>query len=185
VDTRALGLRVVPGDDPDRPVLSVLVDGVPLTEVWGLALRGLDPDALLEDGALLPAPLPRRVAVLVCSCGEPGCEAIAPLVDREGPYVTWRDARRYVAVFEDATAAADDVAAADADEGLPQYDLADLRFDAAAYEAEVRRAAADRSWETPRRATARLLRERLREEPVPGYAVLDVSRTRTSARASR
>ncbi|HVF06566.1 MAG TPA: hypothetical protein VNA20_17125 [Frankiaceae bacterium] len=172
METRSLSLRVVPGEDPDRPMASVHVDGVPLTEVWRLHLRCFDPDELFGDPVLLPADPPRRVAVLVCSCGEPGCEVVAPLVEREGPYVAWRGARRYCGVFEGPTADASEIAEAEPQDGVQQYDPPDLRFDAAAYEAEVRRAAADRSWETPRRATARLLRERLREEPVPGHTVL-------------
>jgi hypothetical protein len=42
---------------------------------------------------------------------------------------------------------------------------ADLWFDAGQYEAEVRRAAADRSWETPARAAGRHLTALLRAEP--------------------
>ncbi len=45
-------------------------------------------------------------------------------------------------------------------EGKP-WDLPDLHFDPEQYIAEVTRASRDRSWETRRRRTARLLRERL------------------------
>jgi hypothetical protein len=49
-------------------------------------------------------------------------------------------------------------------EGGTALRLPTLHFNAAHYEAEVRRAAADRSWETARRATARLLLQYLAQE---------------------
>jgi hypothetical protein len=69
--------------------------------------------------------------------------------------ISWVDFRDYVGVF------VHPVAPRSADyEGKP-WDLPDIHFDRAQYLAEIHRAAADRSWETPRRATARLLEERL------------------------
>lgn len=46
------------------------------------------------------------------------------------------------------------------------WPLTGLQFDAEQYEAEVRRLAADTSWETPRRRTARLVEEHLDEQHI-------------------
>jgi hypothetical protein len=62
----------------------------------------------------------------------------------------------YVGVFVGPTAH-------DADHGEGHaWPIHDLHFDRGQYLAEIRRASADRSWETPRRATARLVADGLR-----------------------
>jgi hypothetical protein len=121
--------------------------------------RGFDPATMLgPNSPLLPDDSGRRVAVYRCSCGEPGCGVIAPFLiafpDRER--VSWVDSRDYVGVFVDpVTQGVED------HEGTP-WNLPDIHFDRVRYLAEVERASNDRSWETPRRLTARLLHERLK-----------------------
>lgn len=153
---------------PDWPVVTLLVDGADpvgrhsrsrfnAERAW----RGFSPDTVLGDGSpLLPVDLGRRVAVCCCSCGYSGCGAIAPLVipspDRRR--VSWIDFREFGAGTFDGP-----LRATDTYDGDP-CDLDDVHFDRAQYVAEIQRASRDLSWETPRRRTARLLRERLEPE---------------------
>lgn len=144
---------------PDWPVVQFLADGRdPFAEAapdW----RGFDPDKILGfESPLLPvAGLGRRVAVYRCTCGEAGCGVIAPAIvgSPDGSRISWTDFRDYVGVFIDPVEESSDQY-----EGKP-WDLPDLHFDPEQYIAEVTRASWDRSWETRRRRTARLLRERL------------------------
>jgi hypothetical protein len=96
------------------------------------------------------------VAVYCCSCGEPGCGVIAPVIipSPDGRRVSWVDFRDYVGVFVSPDEAVG------GDEGTP-WDLPDLHFDREQYIAEIERASRDGSWETDRRKTARLVYERL------------------------
>lgn len=146
---------------PDWPVVTVLVDGTDLVGRLCGSWRGFGPETVLgDDSPLLPVDLGRRVAVCCCSCGYAGCGAIAPLVipspDRRR--VSWIEFREFGASAFDGP-----LRATDADDGAP-CDLDDVHFDRAQYVAEVQRASRDLSWETPRRRTARLLRERLEPE---------------------
>jgi hypothetical protein len=154
----ALGFGTDP-EAPDRAVVTVRLDGADLGAAAGRpAYTGFDPDEILRDPSpLLPGERPRRVAVYRCSCGEAGCGTVAVLVSREGDRVVWRDARDYVGVFVGPVAGEEPAG------GTP-LDLPDVTFDAERYAAEVARAAADRSWETARRVTARLLTDRLRDD---------------------
>jgi hypothetical protein len=146
----------VPDDRPDSPVVSIRVNGRnPFAKDW----QGFDPAQILGAGSpLVPDDTGRRVAVYRCSCGEPGCGVIAPYIvtspDRQK--ISWVDFRDYTGVFVSPL----EPRSAEF-EGRP-WDLPDLHFDRVQYLAEVRRATKDRSWETPRRRTARLLEEHLR-----------------------
>jgi hypothetical protein len=93
------------------------------------------------------------VAVYRCSCGIEGCGVIAPVIvpSPDGRWVSWVDFRDYTGVFTGPTAAD-----SDRFEGRP-WPIQDLHFDRSQYIAEIRRASGDRSWETPRRVTARLV----------------------------
>ncbi len=146
-------------DNPDRPVVAIEVDGRNPFEQVADGWTGFDPaDMFGPERPLQPRDPTRRIAIYRCSCGEPGCGVIAPLVVRssDGRRVSWTDFRRYTGVFNGPVA--DDAARYKGDSwGLPA-----IHFDAAQYTDEVRRAAADRSWETPRRLTARLVEEQLR-----------------------
>lgn len=155
-----LSLRFQINDDrPDWPVVNVLVDGRDPFAAAAPGWRGFDPaDILGPDSPLLPVDPGRRVAVYCCSCGEPGCGVIAPVIvaSPDGRRVSWVDFRDYTGVFDGPVTDSDD----DDDDGRP-WDLPGLHFDRQQYVAEVMRASRDRSWESGRRATARLLYERL------------------------
>jgi hypothetical protein len=146
-------------DRPDWPVVSVLVDGRDPFAAAAPGWRGFDPAKILgSDSPLLPVDRGRRVAVYCCSCGEPGCGVIAPVIfpSPDGRRVSWVDFRNYTGVFDDPVTHSLD----DDDEGMP-WELPDLHFSREQYVAEIDRASRDRSWETSRRRTSRLLHERL------------------------
>lgn len=147
-------------DRPDWPVLSVRVDGENPFGSVAKDWKGFDPgDILGTDAPLVPDDAGRRVAVYRCSCGEAGCGVIAPYIvpSPDRTRISWVDFRDYVGVFAGpATPGSED------HEGR-SWGLPDVHFARDQYLTEVRRATADRSWETPRRQTARLLKERLRE----------------------
>lgn len=158
----SLQIQVLDDRPADRPVVTILVDGAPPFEGVAPGWRGFDPDDLLgADSPLLPPDYGRRTALLTCSCGVGGCGVMAPYVvpSPDGRRVSWVDFRDYVGVFDQPVARG-----SEDHEGRP-WDLPDLHFDRAQYEAEVARAAADRSWETPRRTLSRLIRERAKARP--------------------
>lgn len=176
-----LGLRVAfPPDGRDAPELAISVDGIDLAELSGApsGFRGFPVDDVLppprveledegwHEGDAVDSPLlhtGRRIAVYACSCGVAGCGVIAPVIATDGDIVTWSDFRDVVGVFD----RPDDVVP-DLETGF--LDIPQVRFDRAQYESEVARAASDRSWESPSRVTARIVRamllqhdERIRE----------------------
>jgi len=154
-----LSLRLeVAHSGPDWPVVSIDVDGHdPFREVADGWL-GFDPAEMLGDASpLLPTSFGQRVAVKRCSCGEAGCGVIAPVIvaSPDGRRISWIDFRDYTGVFIGPLCdEAKDY------EGTP-WSLPDMHFDRAQYAAEVARARADRSWESPRRRVARLVHEQL------------------------
>ena len=153
-DLRRIAFRIDPGESPDWPDVTVLVDD---EDVIGRAtrFRGFDPDELFgADAPLLPTVPPRRVAIYRCSCGEPGCACAACIVSEMDGIVHWQDFRDFVGVYGKATVSDDPT-------GGKRLALPDLSFDAEQYRAAVQRASADRGWETDRRRVARLLRARL------------------------
>jgi hypothetical protein len=158
-------------DGPDWPVVRVLADGHDPFTAAVPGWRGFGPEKMLgTDSPLLPLGLGRRVAVYSCSCGEPGCGVIAPVIvpSPDGRRVSWVDFRDYVGVFAGPVTESASIA-----EGTP-WDLPNLHFDRQQYVAEIERASTDRSWETAKRRTARLLYEQL--EPLellvaPGLAL--------------
>lgn len=156
-----LKLEVHPHENPDWPVLRILVDGADPFETVAPGWLGFDPDDILGPRSpLLPGTEDRRVAVYRCSCGEAGCGVIAPTITQttDEHDIGWRDFRDYVGVFFRPlpTNPAADLTGLGRRWGLP-----DLRFNTRQYVAEVARASRDRTWETPRRRTARLLRDQL------------------------
>lgn len=158
--TRVLSLQYQVLDDrPDWPVVKVLVDGLDPFEIVAPGWRGFDPAEMLGDTSpLLPRDNGRRVAIYRCSCGEAGCGVIAAMIvpSPDGHRVSWVDFRDYVGVFSDPV---EDSAA---EHGGSPWQLPDLHFERKQYLAEVQRATRDRSWETPRRRTARLLEQWLK-----------------------
>lgn len=143
-------------DRPDWPSVTIRVDGDEPFAAVASGWRGFDPAQMLCSGSpLMPTDGDRRVAVYRCSCGEAGCGVIAPLVvaSPDGKRISWVDFRDYTGVF------IGPVGPESADlEGRP-WNLPDLHFDRDQYVAEVTRACADRSWETSRRRTARVVSE--------------------------
>lgn len=113
---------------------------------------------------LLPADRGRRVAVYRCSCGEPGRGVVAAVIvpSPGGRQVSWADFRDYAGVFNGPV-----TGSADEGEGRP-WKLPGLHFGREQHVAEIERVSQDRSWETDRRKTARLVHERL--EP-PGLVL--------------
>ncbi len=154
-----LSLRFEVVDDrPDWPAVQVLIDGRDRFAAIAPGWRGFDPAKIVgPDSPLLPADQGRRVAVYCCSCGEPGCGVIAPVISPspDGRRVSWVDFRDYTGIFDDPV-----INSPDENEGR-SWDLPDLHFSREQYVAEVDRASRDRSWETDRRRVARLLYERL------------------------
>ncbi|MEV1012081.1 hypothetical protein [Streptomyces sp. NPDC049881] len=126
----------------------ILLDGRPVApDLFGRG-PGEPPDRLLDDGTLRATAEPRRVRLAEASCTEGCCGALHVTVAREGNEVVWRDWSR--------------PASPPGKEAGPPPER---RFDAAAYDAEIARAEADRTWEWPARTTARLIAARLRERP--------------------
>jgi hypothetical protein len=158
VPVRHFGLRFDhPADQPeDYPVVTILIDGQDSLALARPGYQGFDPDDILgAESPLLPVKPGRRVAVYRCSCGEPGCGVIAPrITHRTDGHIIWTDFRDYTGVFAGPTVA-------DEPGGGDHIRQASLLFDAQQYTAEVARANADRSWESERRCTARLLRQTL------------------------
>ncbi|MFI5940203.1 hypothetical protein ACIBCB_08025 [Streptomyces uncialis] len=102
-----------------------------------------DPRYLLGQHAPLHATdTPREVRLAEAKCTEGCCGAVYVTIRREGQHVVWSGWRN-----------------PDEDD----IDLPELRFDVNQYDAEVRRASTDLSWEWPARTVARLLEERLRK----------------------
>jgi hypothetical protein len=166
-------------DRPDWPVLTVRVDGKdPFAKVakdW----QGFDPGKMLGPySPLVPSDNGRRVAVYRCSCGEPGCGVIARFIvaSSDGKRVSWVDFRDYVGGFVGPVT--QDVE--DCDGKL--WKLPAIHFDRDQYIAEVERASNDRSWETPRRQTARLLQER---QPSPAHRHFGSAMCQDVARGGR
>lgn len=149
-----LSLRFVVTDGgTDWPSVRILVDGADLIEKALPGWYGFHPAEILgARSPLLPgADSPRRVEIAYCSCGQSGCGASGPLIalSPDGSRVTWFD----IFGLRDP-----------ADAGKPPRRRRDrralhpdLHFDRERYEAEIRRASADDSWETPRRKVARLV----------------------------
>ncbi|MGF1428998.1 hypothetical protein [Kitasatospora sp. LaBMicrA B282] len=143
-------IEVVVGEPVDHePVQArILIDGRPL--VLELFPTGPvnSPEYLLDSGRLRAAPEPREVQLAEAYCTEGCCGALHVTIRREGDEVVWEDWR-----FSSGASAAAPAA------------LRTLRFDAAAYDAELARATDDRSWSWPARTTAHLIRAGLAEQP--------------------
>lgn len=131
------------GDDARS---NVLVDGVPIIEqLYSHGFRD-SPEQVLQRGQGLQATSePRDVRLSEGTCVEACCGALRTVIRRDeaAGRVHWevRDT-------------------GESDAALARFD-----FDAAAYDAEVSRAAGDFSWEWPARRAARLVRERILAEP--------------------
>jgi hypothetical protein len=151
--------RYFEGTEITVPVATILIDGEDLfSRSTPNGFVGFDPDELLSpDQPLLPVEHARRVAVYRCSCGEPGCGVVAPVISGTDTEIRWTDFQDFTGWFD--RPLPDD----EPEDGRPLATW-ELTFEANQYTDEVCRAATDRSWETPTRKTARFLKEMLEDE---------------------
>ncbi|MFF4654516.1 hypothetical protein [Streptomyces sp. NPDC001381] len=146
-----LRVEVVVGDPVDRePVETrILLDGRPLVPAVFPLGPAHSPELLLEEGQLRAGPQAREVQLAEASCTEGCCGALHVTIRRDGDEVVWEKWRRPPLP------------------GLGRSTpvLPPVRFDAAAYDAEIARAEADLAWSWPARTLARLIRKGLVERP--------------------
>ncbi|MFF5706208.1 hypothetical protein ACFY7H_27545 [Streptomyces sp. NPDC012794] len=139
-----LRVEVVVEDPAESPAVEtrILIDGRPLVPSLFGKGPAHPPEYLLDSGALRAGPEPREVQLAEADCTEGCCGALYVTVRLDGDEVVWGGWR-----------------------GAAGPPPPELRFDAAAYEAELRRAREDRSWSWPARCTARRITAALRERP--------------------
>ncbi|MFC0112948.1 hypothetical protein [Kibdelosporangium aridum] len=135
-----LDLRIVAPDPGSLVEVRPFVDGQDIIAQADPDFPGDDPKTLLGELVATDDAREVRLAEAVCTVG--CCGALFVTIQRNGGEVVWNGWRN-----------PDD----------PELELAEMRFDAAAYDAEVRRVTADHSWEWPARTVARLLDAELRE----------------------
>jgi hypothetical protein len=160
-----LGLRLDAreGGQPDFPAVTILIDGEEtFANVGSQQYVGFDPDEILSrDAPLIPQDPARRVGIYQwdshCGAGD-GC--IAPLICARSDQVVWSDLRDFTGIYDNGPVTEQDP---DNSWGLA-LDIPDLVFDGRHYRAVVERLSADRSWESERRKTTRLLGEYLDDE---------------------
>lgn len=153
----SLEIQVVPGESVPSPRVVLLVDGRDV--LAGTGERGFDPEKLLHTGdPLMPTDPPRRVALYHCACGIAGCGTTACVISESDGVVRWSGFRTFVGLDYPLDQSL-------SDQHGRLANLPDFAFDATQYRAEVERAKADRSWETPSRRVGRLLKDRLAQRP--------------------
>lgn len=147
------GLRIeVAERDPLEPgtvEARIVADGRPLVPaVFG---RGAvhSPEWLLDSGRLRATEEPREVELAEAYCSEGCCGALYVTIRRVGGEVVWSDWR----------------CPPPPPSALHVREIPELRFDAAAYDAEIRRAENDHTWTWPARKAARLIVAGLRDRP--------------------
>jgi hypothetical protein len=149
-DTLRLEVTPTSGDVPGEFQVRIRVNGTEFTSA-GAGL-GMDPyDLLVPMNLLAATELPNTLTIARCTCGVLGCGSSTVTVTRHGGTVQW-------------------------DWMLSRP----LLFPAEDYDTEVRRAAADTSWETPERVAGRLIwtfadHDRLRDQ---GLMLADATRVR-------
>lgn len=127
--TLTLRVEVRPAPETNDHQVCLYGDGDDLLAGLDSSMIGMDPDDLLRPTcALEVGDQPREVTIGRCSCGVLECGSLVVAVERVDDRVTWSIAGRARAVF-------------DADQ----------------YAAELARARADFSWETPDRTAGRLI----------------------------
>lgn len=154
VPTERLRVEVFERDPVDRGTIEVriLVDGRPLVpELFGRGPADA-PEDLLDRGLLRAGAEPREVRLAEAYCTEGCCGALYVTIRRDGDEVVWADWR------------------CPPPPGLPfdppvVRETPELRFDAAAYDAEIARAEGDTGWAWPARRAARLIAAGARARP--------------------
>ncbi|MEU2247366.1 hypothetical protein [Streptomyces sp. NPDC019224] len=132
--------------DPATVEARVLVDGRPLVPDYFGRGPANSPEQLLDTGLLRATDEPREVQLAEAYCSEGCCGALYVTVRREGDQVVWSGWRCPAPP-------------------RGKREMPELRFDAAAYDAEVTRAQSDDSWAWPARRAARLIVAGLRGRP--------------------
>jgi hypothetical protein len=151
--------------DGDFPGVRLLVDGRDLLTWAGREDRyiGISPLGMFgADPDLLPSEPPRRVMLYFTGTPDPAEPCLTVVIRVAGDQVIWsdlHDSRVNTGDFDDIDVDFDVVDSQPL--GLP-----DLAFDREQYLAEVRRAMADREWESEHWDTAELLADRLRDSPL-------------------
>ena len=173
-----LRLEVVfPENGDDCPRVLILIDGEDrLSHAGRTDWVGFDPsEVFASKEVLLPGVVPCRVAVYQCSCGEPGCGSLAPVIESDGEnLVRWTDFQDFTGVFDGPRLISDPEDEDPFSDGHPLA-VDDLVFNRQQYEAEIVRAAADMSWESDGRATARLLGNLVRKQEAPRMKAANVA----------
>ena len=133
-------------DDPATVEARILVDGRPLVPDYFGRGPANPPEDLLDTGLLRATDEPHEVQLAEAFCTEGCCGALYVTVRRDGDQVVWSGWRCPVPP-------------------RGRRELPELRFDAAAYDAEVARAESDDGWAWPARRAARLIVAGLRDRP--------------------
>jgi hypothetical protein len=147
--------------DPDFVGVTILVDGKDLLARAGPRgpYRGPWPPALLGDESpLIPADPPRRISLYFEGTMHPDEGNITAIISDADRHVIWADFRECPA---DATIDPDGMMFDLHPATSTALRVPDLVFDREQYMAEVRRASAERDWESDRWRTAELLQEYL------------------------
>ncbi len=129
LETLSISVRTSP-ETNDHEVVLRSEEGALISRFGPDDSMGLDPDDLLVEPCSLLPRTARAALIGRCCCGDVGCGPVEVTISTDGSVVSWTTAVRTTGV----------------------------RFDAAQYRAEVLRALADHSWETPDRTAARLIR---------------------------
>lgn len=130
VDCLRLEVTAVSGEAGGGFQVQVYVNGVEMTSA-GAGL-GMDPyDVLVPRNRLVAASRPCTIPIARCECGEYGCGSTEVTITRDDGLVHWAWSVE-----------------------VPMN--RGVSFEAAQYDTEVARAAADHSWETPERTAGRL-----------------------------
>ncbi|MEW2128438.1 hypothetical protein AB0891_32500 [Streptomyces sp. NPDC007259] len=143
-----LRIEIHDRDPADRATVEarILVDGRPLVpEYFGRGPANA-PEELLDTGLLRATDEPREVQLAEAYCTEGCCGALYVTVRRDGDQVVWGGWRCPVPPGG-------------------KREMPEIRFEAAAYDAEIARAEGDDGWAWPARRAARLTVAGLRGRP--------------------
>jgi len=146
-----------PDDSPEFAGVKILIDGQELLTWAGSRgpYRGPWPPVLLAEASpLIPAHPPRRTLLYMEGGHEPCEGTITAVISATKSQVVWGDFRECPA---DAALEAEGAVFGLCPPGSMPLSLPDLTFDREHYLAEVRRAVAERDWESNRWRTAQLL----------------------------
>lgn len=128
---QGLNIKIVPSPETNDHEVLLFGNGHDIIRSMDKGMMGLDPDDILQEpSSLHSSQTPHMTTIARCTCGVIGCGSIEAEVKMLADVVVWT-VKHYSKEF---------------------------RFDARQYEAELKRAISDTSWETPDRTAARLIR---------------------------